>query len=118
MEMYCENCHAYFDEEETLKIYDDPSPSGVSLPSGQIVIDELCPYCHSSFIDEANTCDCCGYHIRPDEKLCEDCAELAESMFTVLRKEINRVQKNEPNKNMWAEGVRDFLIDRIEYLYS
>lgn len=50
----CFDCGEKF--EQPVKIYDDPSPMGVSLPRGFYVYFE-CPYCHSEDIEETNSED-------------------------------------------------------------
>ena len=68
----CKDCGALF--EEPVVWYDDPSPTGVSLPSGCYEYHE-CPSCGSDDFTEAKECEACGDHYDGDSILCPSCME-------------------------------------------
>lgn len=72
----CKDCGKVFLEDDVVKSYDDPSPSGVCLPTGYYTYYE-CPKCGSEDIDEATKCVSCGdwFVAEGEDKLCPDCAE-------------------------------------------
>ena len=66
----CRDCGELF--EHPVTHYDDPSPYGVSLPSGSYEYYE-CPECGSDDITEAEECPCCGNHYDGQKVLCDNC---------------------------------------------
>ena len=82
----CEVCRNEF--EQPVVTFDDPSPAGVSLPSGSYRY-ESCPSCGSDRIGVASECPSCGeYHDR-DGVLCADCAAELGSILDRIRTEFN-----------------------------
>ena len=81
---YCERCGEFF--SDPAYDYEDPSPSGISLPAGYYAY-YACPECGSRDIEEAKECPLCGEWMPRDKEFCEDCEnkvadwlkELAES---------------------------------------
>lgn len=68
----CKDCGAWF--EEPLVISDDPSPSGVSLPSGCYEYEQ-CPECGSDDFEEAEMCPRCETYYLGKGRLCDTCTE-------------------------------------------
>ena len=68
----CRYCGSIF--EEPYRVYDDPSPRGVSLPSGSYVYNH-CPSCHSDRIEEMGECSHCGEPCEKGKLLCDTCRE-------------------------------------------
>lgn len=82
----CNECGKVFDRDEVVEIHDDPSPAGVSLPSGHYTFYE-CPYCGSGDFDDAVECEVCGDYIVDDgETICEDCISKIRNDIVDLRK--------------------------------
>lgn len=69
----CKECGKVF--EEPVVMYDDPSPSGISLSAGAYEY-HACPYCESDDVGEAVECPCCGeYHDYDDGIVCKECRD-------------------------------------------
>lgn len=68
----CKDCGAVF--EQPHEWYDDPSPSGIGLPSGCYIYVE-CPECGSGDFEEAEECPRCGAYTFKENLLCDDCRE-------------------------------------------
>ena len=113
--MYCENCRSFFEDDKVIKII-KPASATDDIKDAQI--EELCPYCYNGFIDKAKRCGSCMAYITPEQTICEDCADVAEGIFRSIRSEIVRRAKNEPSMDIMNEGIRDYLIARINYLFS
>ena len=46
----CNKCKRLFKDKEVVLVSEDPSPSGISLPPGEI-LSAYCPYCGNDDID-------------------------------------------------------------------
>lgn len=66
----CWRCGDLF--EEPVVYRDDPSPDGVSLPSGEYW-ELTCPRCGSSDIEKAEVCPSCGENHIDGGTLCMSC---------------------------------------------
>lgn len=83
----CKKCGKVFKEEDVVEIHDDPSPAGVSLPSGYYTYYE-CPYCGSDDIHEATECVVCGdYFVDDGDDVCEECFGTIENKLLTIRLE-------------------------------
>lgn len=67
----CEDCGRFF--EEPVVVHDDPSASGVSLPSGYYT-EWYCPHCGSDKVEEAGKCQSCGEPVEKGKVLCDNCS--------------------------------------------
>ena len=77
----CDNCGEVFREDEADYYLDDPSPRGISLPSGYIRID-TCPWCGSEDLSTAPICECCEnpHNGKKSEYFCPSCFEAFEEI--------------------------------------
>lgn len=83
---WCEHCKTDFHEPDAVWFsrYDD------DVMDGHIY---NCPYCGSEGVKELDICPCCGDEYMPyDHKveLCEDCAELAHSIYKVAESHLGK----------------------------
>lgn len=80
----CKHCGKIFEDDAVVEIRDDPSPSGVGLPSGYYTYYE-CPHCGSDDIEEATECVICGDWFAYDgDEICEECyCHIANSLDRV-----------------------------------
>lgn len=98
----CENCGAMF--REPVETHDDPSPAGVSLPSGYYTYWE-CPVCGSDWIEEAKECPACGEFHNEYGNLCKECAEL-------IAEGLERLQAS---LGMKDEDFEEAIIDNYKW---
>lgn len=84
----CKDCGAVFEEPDVT--YDDPSPSGVALPSGAYEY-EFCPECGSDDIEVADECASCGEYII-GKTLCDDCKSWLVDRLVKLREDLGITQ--------------------------
>ena len=100
----CEDCGKIFDEEEVVVIHDDPSPAGVSLPSGYYTY-RCCPYCDSEDISEATECEVCGKMMSVnsgEENICDECID-------DISKELEEIREGVGLSYMSFKGLLDRL---------
>ena len=84
----CKDCGELFETPVITK--DDPSPAGVSLPSGYYEF-ESCPHCDSFDIEEAQECKSCGEWF-DGEGLCDNCREELYRSLAALRDDMGLMQ--------------------------
>ena len=82
----CDDCGRFF--EEPVVVHDDPSASGVSLPSGYY-IEWYCPHCGGDKVEEAGSCASCGEPVEQGVTLCENCREELASVVKELAREFH-----------------------------
>ena len=91
----CLDCGRIFDEDEADVIRDDPSPAGVSLPSGYYEYP-CCPDCGSDYLGETEKCMLCGEYVGEDDMIggfCKDCAaDVLGRMSIILNKEFTATE--------------------------
>lgn len=85
----CEDCGRFFDEPIVER--DDPSPRGVSLPSGYYTYWH-CPYCDSEEIEEAGVCKSCGEPVESGRTLCDTCRDDLASILKETAEEFELTQ--------------------------
>lgn len=82
----CKKCHTMFEEPKIE--YDDPSPAGVSLPSGRYQYI-YCPTCGSDWIEDAKNCPTCGdWHVE-NGILCGECVNILTHELEQIRIKFN-----------------------------
>lgn len=82
----CDDCGRFF--EKPVEVHDDPSASGVSLPSGYYV-EWYCPYCNSDKVEEAGSCASCGEPVPQGTTLCYGCREELAGVIEELAREFH-----------------------------
>lgn len=101
----CEKCGASF---ETPDYYcDDPSPTGVALPSGCYTYD-ICPNCGSEDIDKAVVCAGCeeAHFELNGGDLCDDCKALFAAEIAHIQSRFGL------NDEMLYEAITEYLDER------
>lgn len=85
--LFCKDCGYVFDELEAEIVREDPSPAGISLPSGWYEY-QVCPECGSDYLVDAGECIFCGAEIDEDDLedgACPNCASfLRDRLSTVI----------------------------------
>ena len=84
----CLDCGRVFDDEEADVIRDDPSPAGVSLPSGYYEY-LCCPDCGSDYYEEAVKCLLCGEYVKEDNAIGDFCKDCAADVLGRMRMVLN-----------------------------
>lgn len=82
----CNNCGEFY--EEGYVYHDDPSPKGVSLPSGSYTYMQ-CPHCGSEDWETAGSCASCGEPVAQGTILCDECREELESILREVAREMH-----------------------------
>lgn len=82
----CEDCGRFFDEP--VVVHDDPSASGVSLPSGYYT-EWYCPHCGSDMVEEAGYCESCGEPVETGKALCEICREELKGSLQTIAEDMH-----------------------------
>ena len=86
----CNYCGKMF--EEPSLIHDDPSPSGVGLPSGHYTY-QACPYCGDEDIEGTSHCVSCEIDFSGNgECLCDDCKKELADALDEIRKDMKLTQ--------------------------
>lgn len=98
----CKECGQVFDDDEIVRVKDDPSPDGVSLTSGYYEYWE-CPHCGSDELIEANECPMCGEWFAEDEGL-TICAECQKELLDELEKIRNYYDLDE---SQFGDAIND-----------
>lgn len=89
---YCSECGELFEKSEAGGRAEDPSPRGVSLASGYYLTD-VCPWCGSDELIEANECVLCGDPIKPTTRFCRDCMDYMEPLMDIIENYLGRRKK-------------------------
>ena len=93
----CVDCGRFF--EEPIVEHDDPSPAGVSLPSGYYTY-WYCPHCGSEDIEDAGECKSCGEPVEKGVTLCEDCRKELVAILQEVAKEM-KLSNEEMEDAIW-----------------
>ena len=82
----CDDCGRFF--EEPVIVHDDPSASGVSLPSGYYT-EWYCPRCGSDKVEEAGSCASCGEPVKDGDTLCDSCKRFLQARLDDIAEEFH-----------------------------
>lgn len=84
--LICKDCGYVFDDSDAEVIREDPSPAGISLPTGYYEYP-VCPECGSDYLADAEECMFCGDEYDKDELIdgaCRDCASSLRDRLSAL----------------------------------
>lgn len=111
MYLHCMDCGEIFEESEAGKMYDDPSPAGVGLPSGSIEYT-VCPKCGSDYIEDAEECPLCGTPFASGEEVCPDCAATITERWKKFLEDLFWDLGTGDNKE-GESTIADFIAERL-----
>lgn len=94
---FCDDCGEIIEYPD--KVFEDPSPVGVSLASGYYVT-YICPYCGSESVIDAGECEICKEPCDPNERFCPECSELADGVVEIAKQYTERLFKNKDIKSV------------------
>jgi predicted amidophosphoribosyltransferase len=90
-----------------MRIFDDPSPQGISLSPGSY-FEEVCPYCKSDDLEELEECPVCGRYHPGIYHICDECLK----DFTKI---LERLKRNDSDHSNVSDAVwLDAIIDAAE----